>query len=137
MIDLAQRRAWAKQHGAILSAMLDAPVLKEVPQRLWRLYLWTPEEYLVVTLVQNINVPTAPNQQAAKIQVDIVRSYHHAHASMFTTVHLNLFALYDVQQIVAFLELDSVDPDSVEWVDKTRYSDIVVIGGAIRPMRQD
>lgn len=136
--DIAQRRDWARRHGIILSALFDAPVLKEVPQRLWRLYVWADEEYVVATLIQNINVPSAPNQQTAKIQADVVRSYHHvSQGSLFTTVHLNLYGMYDVQQVVAFLELDRIDPDSVEWVDKTRYSDIVVVGGAIRPMRQD
>lgn len=133
-----QRTEWAQQHTMRLTALFDLPVFKEVPQRIWRTaYVDYDGDYISVTLCQNLNVPAAsPNQQVPKIQTYISRPYWRA-ANGSSGVQQHLLGQYSPREIVAFLGLDRVDPDSVVWTDETHYSDILRVGGVLSPMRQD
>lgn len=125
---VATRREWAATWSARIAAMLEAPAKKNAPGRLWRLRYFQDDDYLVATLVQNIAPPpTAPGQMAPKIVTYLTRPYHRANANGGSTFAQQLFGEYSCDDIVAFLRLDLLDPDSAEWRDETRYSDILVV----------
>ena len=131
--DLELRSLWAATWSARIAAMLEAPVKKNAPGRLWRLRFFQDDDYLVVTLVQNITPPPGvPGQQAPKVVTFLTRPYHRANATGGSTVSQQLFGEYSCDDIVAFLRLDRVDPDSgAAWRDETKYSDIIVVKDVI------
>lgn len=122
------RREWAATWAARIAAMLEAPAKKNAPGRLWRLRYFQDDDYLVATLVQNIAPPpAAPGQMAPKIVTFLTRPYHRATANGGSTFSQQLFGEYSCDDIVAFLRLDLLDPDSAQWRDETKYSEIVVV----------
>ena len=130
--DTETRSLWAATWSARIAAMLEAPVKKNAPGRLWRLRFFQDDDYLVVTLVQNITPPPGvPGQQAPKVVTFLTRPYHRSNAAG-STVSQQLFGEYSCDDIVAFLRLDRVDPDSgAAWRDETKYSDIIVVKDVI------
>lgn len=130
--DLDTRRDWAATHSIRIAAMLEAPAKKEVPGRVWRARLFMDGDYVVVTLVQNIKTAApVPGQMTPAVSTFVVRGYHRAGANGAAVTQQNLFGSYSTDEIVAFLRLDLVDPDSVTWKDETHYSDIIVVGDVI------
>lgn len=141
VLSLDTRRANACAHAIRLAELLERPTVTEVPQRIYRAKLWVEwrpsdviseaeHDYLVISLVQNLNVPTAPNQQMPKVQVLVVRPFTQG-LGQASVSRLDLYGHYSVDEIVAFLTLDKLDPDELEWIDDTKYSNIVVVGKMI------
>lgn len=135
MPSLAERREWMGVNSAKIAALVEAPCLAEVSQRIFRLRYWLDGEFIMVTLCDNRNVaaPT-PQQIVPKVQVFAVRSYLHA-AGGSSVARLDLGPGYSTDEIAAFLRLDLVDPDSVEWRDETRYSNLAIVGNILRSVR--
>ena len=141
-LTLNDRRQNARDHALVIAELLERPTVKEVPQRIYRARLWmelgpgdiitdADVQYLVVTLVQNLNVPSAPNQPMPKLQCFVTRAFTES-VGPASVARLDLFGQYSVDEIVAFLRLDTVTREEVEWVDDTKYSTIVVVGHTLR-----
>lgn len=126
------RRAWLDVHSARIAALLDSEPLATVPGRLWRMRYWQDGELVVATLVQpTADAMTARADNNVKISAYIVRGYHHHpnHAAA-----LQLTGRYSVDELVAFLRLDLVDPSDpdVVWTEETDYArDILVVRGLV------
>lgn len=123
-----ERRARVAAHTETLRALLEAKLVSEVPQRIFRARIWRGEEYLVVTLTQNHNMQAPPGAMIPKVQCFVTRSYEHAQATGASVAQLALYGQYAVDEIVAFLRLDTLDPSEVEWQDETHYSKIIIAG---------
>lgn len=132
---MTTRRDWAGVWGMKVSALLDSPpARKHTAQRLWRMRLWDAEgDYLIVTLMQSLVPPAGvPSDQAVKVAIFLTRPYTRATLSGGSVVQMQLAGQYSVDEIVAFLRLDLVDPDGgAEWRDETKYSDLVVVSDII------
>lgn len=111
------RQAWARANAATISRLLDSPALSAVPRRVWRLRYWCDDEYIVATIVQNQG---AVLPDGARVSVNAMRGYAHG------AVGLRLRDDFSVDDIVAFLRLDCVEPDTVDWTDETRYSTLEI-----------
>lgn len=123
------RRKWAQTWAGRIAAMLEAPCKKEVPGRLWRMRYFADGDYLVCTLVQNIKtMPGTPTGSAPKVVVFLTRPYVRANANGGSTFTMSLFGEYSVDEIVAFLRLDTLNPDAGdEWKDETKYSNFIIV----------
>lgn len=130
------RREWAVANSATLAALLETEVKSEVPQRLWRLRYIQDGDYLVATLAQNLNVQAPPGAQVPKVTVYVVRPYDKTIIGG-SVVTQNLFGDYSTDEIVAFLRLDLVDPDSVQWHDETHYSRLIRAGTIASLMKRN
>lgn len=134
--DYETRLDWAATHSARIAAMLEAPTVKEVPGRIWRTRLFADGDYLVATLVQNIApMPAQPGQMHPKVVCYVNRPYSRASGGG-SVVQQALFGEYSTDEIVAFLRLDTVDPDTLTWTDETKYSNIVVVSDVIGNLRK-
>lgn len=129
IIPQAQRLEWAKQHALTLLGLLDSPAKsKHTPGRLWRTRFFQEDDFTVVTLTQSlIPPPGVPSDQAVKIQVYVTRPYTRVGLSGGAVMQMQLAGQYSVDELVAFLRLDTLDPATVEWRDETRYSEIAVV----------
>lgn len=132
---LSTRVLWAAEHSARIADMLDSKAKKNTPGRIWRMRFFQDDDYLVATLVQNINPPTAPGQQAPKVITYISRGYHRTNGGGGSVVQQALFGEYSTDEIVAFLRLDLVDPDTADWRDETKYSDVIVVRDVIKNLQ--
>lgn len=114
------RRAWAATWAARIGDMLDAPMRKATPGRIFRLRYFQDNDYVVATLVQNA--------MPEKVLATAVRGYHRAPGSCVVQLPLHSldFGKYCTDDVVAFLRLDVVDPDTAAWQDETHYRDILV-----------
>lgn len=136
--ELERRREWAGVHSARIAAMLEAPTTKEVPGRVWRARLFLDEDYTVVTLVQNIKgLPNQPGQMAPKVSTFVNRGYHRASITGGAVVRQDLYGEYHTDELVAFLRLDTVDPDTFTWTDETKYSSVIVVRDIMAGMRRN
>lgn len=134
MPDLAQRLEWAHDWAARISATLDTPAKnKTTAQRLWRMRYFQDDDYLVVTMLQQMTAPPGvPSDQAIKVALILIRPYHKSNLSGGSVMQMQLAGQYSVDEIVSFLRLDTVDPTSAEFVDETKYGNILVVGDMIR-----
>lgn len=114
-------------HTKTLADLLSSHPKKETPQRIFRTRFWESGNYTVVTLVQNVNYTPPPNQPDIKIQLFVTRPYT-ANQQGVSVAAMSLLGQYSVDEIVAFLGLDKIDPETLEWVDETKYSPLVVVG---------
>ena len=135
--DHEMRSLQAATWSARIAAMLESPVKREAPGRIWRLRYFQDDDYLVATLVQNNSAAApAPGQQQAKVVTFLTRPYTRSNATGGSTVSQQLFGDFSCDDIVAFLRLDLVDPDSgVSWRDETKYHDIIVVKDVIGNLR--
>lgn len=133
------RRDWAATWSARISAMLDAPAKKNATSRLFRLRFFQDGHYLVATLVQQLVAPHGvPSDQAVKVSVVLVRPYSAIGMSGGAVASLQLAGQYSVDEIVAFMRLDLLDPDAGdEFRDETRYSEIITVSRLIAKHAQD
>ena len=132
--DYDTRRAWANANSATIAALLESPSKTEVPQRIWRMRYFQDGEYLVATLVQNVNLQAAPGQIVPRVVTYLARGYHHTTTGGSVATQ-SLGEGFSTDEITAFLRLDLVDPDTVAWHDETRYSVIArPTGDLVRSM---
>lgn len=120
IISHEQRQLWANSHAVSISTLLETPTLREIEQRLFRVRYWNGGEYTVASIVQNMH----PAENGVKLHIFCVRAY--------TAAALNLAGLYSPDEVVAFLGLDTVDPDALHWADETKYSGLVVVSDIIK-----
>lgn len=107
--------------------MLESKPKHDTAQRIFRARLWTDEGFVIVTMVQNISVMPQPNQPDVKLHVYVTRPY----TAIDKTAQMVLMGQYAVDEIVAFLALDTRSVDEVQWTDDTKYSPIVVVESAL------
>lgn len=129
----ATRRDWAATWSARLSAMLDAPAKKNTVGRVFRMRFYQDGDYLVATLVQPLIAPQGvPSDQAVKIMLFLTLPYTRANLGGSSVVSMQLSGQYSVDEIVAFMRLDVLDPDSASWKDETRYSEIITVSNILQ-----
>jgi hypothetical protein len=131
--DETTRLEWAATWSARLSAMFDKPAKKTTSQRLWRMRFFQDGDYLVCTLVQTlVPPPGVSSDQAIWVSAWLTRPYHKASMAGGSVVQFALAGQYSMDEIVAWLRLDTLDPESgAEWRDETKYSDIVTVGSLL------
>lgn len=131
-LSLAERRENAHAHAVLIAELLGRPSVKTIPQRIFRARLWlemTPadliseasHEYVVMTLVQN----TAQS----RVALYVTRPFTQATGAASTT-KLELSGAYSPDEIVAFLCLDRVPSEHIDWRDETG-SDLVRVPASI------
>lgn len=132
-MDIQQRLDWAHEWSARISATLDTPAKKNATQRLFRMRYYTDDDYCVVTMVQYLVPPAGvPSDQAVKVALILIRPYTKASLSGASVMQMQLSGQFSTDEIVAFLRLDMVDPSAAEFVDETKYGNILVVGDIIK-----
>lgn len=126
-LSLSQRQENAREHANMLAELLARPAVKGMAQRIFRARVWfemipadiiteAHHDYLVMTLVQS--------PLASRLKIFVTRPFTQAIGPAPSAAQMELSGAYSVDEIVAFLTLDRVPPEQVEWRDETG-SDIV------------
>lgn len=137
VMDPADRLANAVAHKDILEDILSKYAPPEAQQRIYRARFIDGEgDYIVVTLLQNLpNFVPVQGQPDVKLHIYVDRPYTRAIQGGMPVVQMMLVGQYSLDEIVAFLALDRISPQSLEWVDETKYSNLVVVGDILRKLR--
>lgn len=123
----AQRLENVRQHGIDLDAILHIAPLRETPQRVIRTRYFADGAYTVVTLVQYLS-ETGHIKPDFRLKVYVSRPYTHSPMATTTTFE----GQYSIDEVIAYLALDKVSPETLQWKDETRYSPLVVVGDVLR-----
>lgn len=113
--EYATRKMRVVQHSNKIRALLASPSPSPYGQRIWRLRYFQDGQFLVATLVYTKST-MEPKQ---KIVTYLSRGYNYTNANGASAVQQNLTGAYSPDEIVAFLRLDLVHPDSIEWIEET------------------
>jgi hypothetical protein len=124
------------EHVAMLTEILSRQAPPEAQQRIYRARAIIDDDFIVVTLLQNLPsfVPTA-GQPDVKIMLFVDRPYTTTATGGTPIMMMSLVGQYSLDEIVAFLALDKVEPASLTWKDETKYSSLVVVGDILRKLR--
>lgn len=123
MSDLATRIGWAREHAVRLSAMLEAPTIKDVARRIWRTTWWLDDRMQAVALNQVLRLPPGVDaDQAPRLVLQITTD---SGGNPSRTIAMPQG--YDIDELIAFCRLDEIDPASVTWRDATNYREILVV----------
>lgn len=134
--DVNERLHNADRHRERLQDILTKSAPPEANQRIYRARTIVDDDYVVFTILQNLpNFTPQPGQPDVKLHVFVDRPYTRATLSQGPVVTIMLVGQYSLDEIVAFLALDRISPDSLEWVDETKYSNLVVVGDILRKLR--
>lgn len=127
-----QRLENVAEHVSVLEELLSRSAPPEAQQRIYRTRAIIAGDFVVVTLLQTLptSVP-APGQPDIKLQVFVDRPF----MTEGTREPLRLVGQYSLDEIVAYLALDKVEPSSLTWKDETKYSSLVVVGDILRHIR--
>lgn len=126
------RQEWAETNAEQIATLLRSPSLTDARSRLWRLRYWQDGDYLIATMMQNL--------ESHAVSIYLIRPYHHVvglvGATGRSTVQLDLSGQYSAHEIVAFLRLDLCEPADVVWHYETPKPQIVtpvqqIVSGAI------
>jgi hypothetical protein len=129
-----ERLANVQVHLARLQDILTIAPPKEASQRIYRTRAIIDNDYVVITLLQNLpNHVNPAGSPDIKIHIFVDRPYTATNAA--PVAQMTLVGQYSLDEIVAFLALDKVDPTSLEWIDETKYSHLVVVGDILRKLR--
>lgn len=119
---LQTRLNWAGIWSARIAALLDAPVVRGALGRIFRMRFFMDDDYVVATMLQAVKA----GQADAKLTTYIVRPFYRTLGNNSSAVMQQLVGDYSVDEVVAFIRLDLVNPDSAEWRDETKYMDIEI-----------
>ena len=120
ILSLSQRQENARDHARVLAELLDRPAPKGAPHRIFRARLWmelipADHDYLVMTIVQNL--------KASQLKAYVRRPFTQA-IGPGSLVAMEANGTYSVDEVVAFLMLDRLSVEDVQWRDETG-SDLV------------
>jgi hypothetical protein len=134
----ADRLDNAKEHAARLGRLLGKFENQfGTKQRIYRMRAIIENEYIVVTLLQNVPGVDAGTAREGLVRVFVNRPYTLAAFGDAPPVTRTFTGQYAIDELVAFLALDKLEPDDVEWVDETRRTDLVVVSDIIKQVVSD
>ena len=128
-LSLEERQEYARRHAAILTEMVERPIIKEVSARKWRSRIWIDGEMCAVLFTQIITPP--PGSDPNTTGKYTVQLTYGSHRTPYAVAFMSLVRDYSLDDVVAFLRLDTVDPATVEWKDITNYREIITIEKAL------
>lgn len=134
--NLGLRTQRAAAHAARIAALLDKPAERDMSHHVWRMRYWLDDDYTVATIDHNLYPKTTvEGKKEAAVITFVARGFHRVPSVVTQAIG----GAYSADEIVAFLRLDLVDPETVEWKDETPRSQRIaivsdVVGSALRKL---